>query len=104
MGPGAIPLNNDFKERSRNPNYGKKIPWRGKPNWNGAMIEIQTITFGAGLPNCSVNEEMLTCHDIINCLVFSDRNKSEITITFNKDFLRRILKSHIHNLEENRII
>ncbi len=75
-----------------------------RPNWNGAMIETRTIVFGTGLPNCSADEEMLTLYDILNCLTFSDRNEKNITITFSKDFLRRILKSHIHELMENKII
>ena len=75
-----------------------------RPNWNGANVEIKTIIFGVGLPNCSPNEEILTAYDILNCVTFSERNESSITVTFSKDFLRRIIKSHIHHLTENKII
>lgn len=80
----------------------KRIPYR--PNWNGAMVDVTAFVFGDGLPNCSVNEEELTCSDILNCLTFSDRNNSNITITFNKSFLRRILRSHIHQIIDDKII
>lgn len=80
----------------------KRVAYR--PNWNGAMIDTTSVVFGSGLPNCSVNEEMLTVHDILNCLTFSDRNDKNVTMTFTKDFLRKILKSHVHNLNENKII
>lgn len=80
----------------------KRTPYR--PNWNGAMINTSTFIFGADIQTFTMNEEMLTAEDILNCLTFSDRTSKNITITFSKDFLRRILKSHIHNLIENKII
>lgn len=80
----------------------KRIAYR--PNWNGARIDISCTIFGEGLPNCSASEEILTSYDILNCITFSDRHDTSITITFSKDFLRRILKSHIHELTENKII
>lgn len=85
------------KSRTR---YSRK----GNANWDGAMIETTTVVFGSNLPNCSIHEEALTTHDIINCLVFSERRSENITLTFNKEFLRRVMKSHIHFLNENKII
>lgn len=72
----------------------------GKANWNVLMINTATITFGTGLETAPHTEELLTCNDILDCLAFSDRNKDSITITFTKDFLRNIIKSHIHAIRE----
>lgn len=41
-------------------------------------------------------EEILTVHDILDLMALHD--KSEITITFDKVFLKKILKSHIKQI------
>ena len=46
----------------------------------------------------SGQEELLTCCDIIDLIGL--QSKSYITITFDKNFLRKVMRSHIHHLRE----
>lgn len=74
----------------------KRAGVTGKTNWNGAMIDFSKFTFSCA----SDAQELLTCGDILDCLVFADRNKDSVTVTFTKDFLRKIVKSHMKNVRE----
>ena len=76
-------------------------------NWNGAMKlkggKISAFIFGEGIIAEDYSEELLSCCDILDCLVFTDRNKNFVTIKLTKEFLRRILKSHMHYIRDNKI-
>lgn len=75
---------------------------KGNANWNGYVIDSNFV-FGNGLGDSfddSFKEELLTCADILNSIVFSNRSNNNITVTFNKVFLRKIIKSHIHFVRE----
>jgi len=64
-------------------------------------IKLKIVSIGNSIPDSffdSCKEEMCTCYDIINLIDNCD--KPSLTVTFDKGFLKKIVRSHIFHIKE----